>query len=96
MIASNFINSVGPNFLGGLAVVILVGVMGWFWRALKKELKPLKRVGIIEARQESMMRTQKLIVDNLSTLAPNGGTSLRDSIDRNETMTAEILKAVDS
>ena len=66
------------------------------FRWLKKELRPLRRVAIIEARQESMMRTQKLVVDAVSTLTANGGSSLRDSIDRNEVMTAEILKAVET
>ena len=84
------------SFIGGLAVVVLVGLGGWLFRWLKKELRPLRRVAIIEARQESMMRTQKLVVDAVSTLTANGGSSLRDSIDRNEVMTAEILKAVET
>ena len=92
----SFLRDTEPNFIGGLAVVVLVGLVGWMWRWLRKELRPLKRVGIIEARQESMMRTQKLIVESVSTLQANGGTTLRDSIDRNEAMTAEILKAVET
>ena len=93
MIASA-VNGVEINFVGGLLVVIIVGLIGWGFRSIKKELKPLKRVATIEARQESMMRTQALIVDQVSTLAANGGSSLRDSINRNEVMTREILKAV--
>ena len=88
------LGGVEVNFLGGISVVVLVGLMGWGFRSIKKELKPLKRVAVIEARQASMHRAQTLIVEHVATLAANGGSSLRDSIDRNEVMTREILKAV--
>ena len=93
MIASA-VGGVEINFVGGLLVVVLVGLVGWGFRSIKKELKPLRRVAVIEARQMSMDRVQKLIEEHVATLSANGGSSLRDSIDRNEAMTKEILKAV--
>lgn len=91
---SNFLSNVGPNFFGGLLVAILVGVIGWFWRWIKAELQPLQEIPTIVARQESVMRTQDIIVAEVATLSQNGGSSMRDSIDRNEVMTSAILKQV--
>lgn len=91
---SNFISNVGPNFFGGLLVVILVGLLGWFWRWIKAELRPLREIPTIIARQESMLRSQEIVVQEVATLSKNGGSSMRDSIDRNEVMTSAILKQV--
>ena len=94
MIASHLVDSSLSSFFGGLAVAVLCGVMAWFGRSIKNELKPLKEVPSIIARQESIERSINLVVDHVATLSANGGTSLRDSIDRNERMTSEILHKV--
>lgn len=91
---SDFVSNVGPNFFGGMLVVTLVAVIGWFWRWIKAELQPLQEIPLIVARQESVMRTQDIIVAEVATLSQNGGSSMRDSIDRNEVMTSAILKQV--
>ena len=75
----------------------VLGLAGFGGRWMNKNVaKPLQSIPSIVERQVRTENSVKNIVSSLSELLPNGGSSLRDSIDRNERMTQKILTKVDS
>jgi len=82
---------------GGWAQVVIatlaligsvVGLVRWMDRHMAQ---PLRQVGLIVDRQRDIECSIALIVTAVGELSTNGGSSLRDSIDRQEMMTQEIL-----
>ena len=83
--------------LGGWAQVVLavlavigsaVALVKWMDRHMAR---PLRQIGLIVDRQREIEGSIALIVTAVGELSSNGGSSLRDSIDRQEMMTQEIL-----
>lgn len=79
----------GQFVLAILAVVASgIGLVKWMDRHMAQ---PLRQVGLIVDRQRDIECSIALIVTAVGELSTNGGSSLRDSIDRQEMMTQEIL-----
>jgi hypothetical protein len=77
------------TFLLELAVFVVgtgvVATLGWLVHAMKtKVIAPLQQVPAMIKRQEETGDKLDVIVGAVETLSPNGGSSLRDSIDRIE------------
>ena len=75
-----------------LAVLAVIGsavaLVSWMDRHMAR---PLRQIGLIVDRQREIEGSIALIVTAVGELSSNGGSSLRDSIDRQEMMTQEIL-----
>ncbi len=72
-----------------LAVVASgIGLIKWMEKHMAR---PLRQIGLIIDRQRDIECSIALIVTAVGELSTNGGSSLRDSIDRQEMMTQEIL-----
>ena len=90
------------NFGALVAAGVVIAALGVAWKWADRHLaQPLQAVPNIVERQERMdIRQARMdqnltdVVDQMATLLPNGGSSLRDSIDRNERMTTDILDCV--
>ena len=83
--------------VGGWAQVVIatlaligsvIGLVRWMDRHMAR---PLRQIGLIVDRQREIEGSIALIVTAVGELSTNGGSSLRDSIDRQEMMTQEIL-----
>jgi hypothetical protein len=98
MIAS-LIDTVGPNALGGIIAALFILVVGWFFRWMRKHVaEPLQAVPGIVERQESMETKLNAAVSDIGAIKTevhaNHGSSLRDSVNRNEIVTRVIAEHV--
>jgi len=81
-----------PTVLGGVAVLVIVAMFGLLWRKIDKHVvEPVREIPVIRATQLATSADVKLIK---AELFPNGGGSMRDSVNRNEDVTNATSEAV--